>query len=84
MRFFVLEYRKRHFPGLYYLKKVGKMDSLDQNHGLTPLEKSQFLDFLNVVFCSLKMRFFILKYLKTHFSCLYWLKKGGKIAIFGA
>ena len=25
-RFFVLEYDKRHFPGLYYLKqKVGKM-----------------------------------------------------------
>ena len=25
-RFFVLEYRKRHFPGLYYLKKkVGRM-----------------------------------------------------------
>ena len=26
MRFFVLEYRKRHFPGQYYQKKVGKMD----------------------------------------------------------
>ena len=101
-RFFVLEYRKRHFPGLYCLKKnirkmaifgpkawvnplakmpifglfelfvfiaqkgvfsfqniieyifllyiaskrkLEKMPFLDQNHGLTPLEKCQFLDF---------------------------------------
>ena len=65
------------------LKRLEKLTVLDQNHGLTPLEKLQFLDFLNVVFCSLKMRFFILKYLKTHFSRLYWLKKGGKIAISG-
>ena len=47
-RFFVLEYRKRHFPGLHCLKKkVGNMTILDQNHGLTPLEKCQFFDFLN-------------------------------------
>ena len=50
---------------------------------VNPLEKSQFLDFLNVFFYSLEMRFFILKYFKTHFSCLYCLKKGGKIAICG-
>ena len=38
--FYVLEYRKRHFPGLYYLKKKIEIWSfLDQNHGLTPLEK---------------------------------------------
>ena len=49
-RFFVLEYRKRHFPGLYYLKKVGKIDIFDQNHGRTPLEKCQFFDFLNFLF----------------------------------
>ena len=40
-RFFVLEYRKRHFPCPYCLtRKVG----------LTPLEKCQFFDFLNFLF----------------------------------
>ena len=51
-RFFVLEYRKRHFPGLYCRKKkkMEKWPFLDQNHGLTPLEKSQLIDFLNFLF----------------------------------
>ena len=49
-RFLVLEYRKRHFPGLYCLKKKGgKMAIFEENHGLTALEKCQFLDFLNLV-----------------------------------
>ena len=35
-----IEYRKRNFPGLYYLKKkLKKWPLLDQNHGLIPLEK---------------------------------------------
>ena len=38
--FFVLEYRKRHFPGLYcQKKKLEKWPFLDQSFGLTPLEK---------------------------------------------
>ena len=47
--FFVLEYRKIHFRGIYYLKKkkMEKWPFLDQNDGPTPLEKSQFLDFFN-------------------------------------
>ena len=50
-RFFVQEYRKRHFPGLYCLKKkLEKWPFLDEKHGLTPLEKSQFFDFLNFLF----------------------------------
>ena len=50
--FFVLEYRKRHFPGLYCLKKkmLEKWPFFDQNHGFTPFEKCQFLDFFNVFF----------------------------------
>ena len=49
--FFVLEYHKRHFPGLYCLKKrLEKRPFLDQNHGLTPLEKWKFFDFLNFLF----------------------------------
>ena len=57
--FFVLEYCKRLFPGLYCLKvKLGKMGILDQNHGLTPLEKCQFFDFLNFLFLQLRKAFF--------------------------
>ena len=38
--FFVLEYRKRHFPGLYCLKKrLEKWPFLDQSFVLTFLEK---------------------------------------------
>ena len=50
-RFFVLEYHKGHFPSLYWVKKkVEKWPFLDQNHGLTFLEKCQFFDFLNLLF----------------------------------
>ena len=57
--FFVLEYRKRHFPGLYRLKKkLEKGPFLDQNHGLTPLKKSQFFDFLNLLFLQPRKAFF--------------------------
>ena len=45
-----------------------------QNHGLTPLEKWQFFDFLNL-FYSLERPFFVLEYRKTHFRGLYCLKK---------
>ena len=49
--FFVLEYRKRHFPGLYYLRRnVKKRPFLHQKNGLTPLERCQFFDFLNFLF----------------------------------
>ena len=57
--FFVLEYRKRRFPGLYCLnKKLEKWKFLDQSHGLTPLEKCQFLDFLNFLFLWPRKAFF--------------------------
>ena len=46
-RFFVLEYHKTHFPGLYCLKKkkVQKWPILDQNNGITPLENVNFSTF---------------------------------------
>ena len=49
--FSVLDYRKRHCFGLYCLKKkkLEKWPFLDQNHGLTPLEKCQFLDFFELL-----------------------------------
>ena len=53
------------------------------NYGLTPLEKSQLFDFLNVFFLGLERRFSVLGYCKTHFPSLYCLKKrDGKMAIF--
>ena len=49
--FLVLEYRKRHFSGLYCLKKnVGKIDIFGPKAWVNPFEKCQFFDFLNFVF----------------------------------
>ena len=84
-RFFVVEYRKSHFPGLYCLKKKEwkKWPFLDKNQGLTLLEKSQFFDFKTSCFYTLERCFFLLVYRKRHFPGLYWLKKKvGKMAIF--
>ena len=42
-RFFVLEYRKTHFSGLYFLKKkMKKWPIFDKNHGKMALEKWLF------------------------------------------
>ena len=58
-RFFVLEYRRRYFPGLYCLKKqLEKWPFLDKNHALTPLEKCQFFDCLNFLFLLARKAFF--------------------------
>ena len=74
--FFVLEDRKRHFPGPFFLKKeLEKWPFLYQNHGLTPLEKSHFFVFLNFFFTAQKGVFFVLEYRKTHFGGLFWKKK---------
>ena len=57
--FFFVKYRKKHFPGLVCLKrKSEKWLFLDQNHGLTPLEKCQFFDCLNFLFLSPRKAFF--------------------------
>ena len=84
-RFFVLEYRKRHFPGRNCLKKIlAKWPFLDQNHGLSPWEKCQLLTFSTSRFYSLQRHFFVPEYRKIHFPGLYYLKKKvGKMAIFG-
>ena len=74
---FVLEYRKRNFPSLYCLKKkkLKTWPFLDQNHGLTPLEKWQFFDFLNFLFLQPRKMFFVLECFKRHFPGLFSLKK---------
>ena len=84
--FFVLEYRWRHFLGLFcQKKKFEKWPFLDQNHGLTPLDQCQFFDFLNILFLyPIKgVFFFALQYRKRHFPGVYCLKKKvGIMAIF--
>ena len=84
-RFFVLEYHKGHFPSLYWVKKkVEKWPFLDQNHGLTFLEKCQFLTFWSCCFFSLERLFLVLDYHKRHFPNVYCLKKKvGKMVVFG-
>ena len=59
-RFFVLEYHKTDFPGLYCLKKkkMEKWPILEQNHGLTLLEKCEFFDFFNLLFLLPRNAFF--------------------------
>ena len=61
--FFILEYRKRHFSGLYWLKeKFEKWPFLDQNHVGEPLwEYVIFSTFRTCCFYSLEMRFFVLE-----------------------
>ena len=73
-RFFVLEYRKGHFPMLYCRKK--KKDG--------KIKKVNFSNFWTSCFYSLKRLFFVLEYRKRHFFGLYYLKiKVGKMVIFG-
>ena len=84
--FFVVEYRKRHFFGLYSLnKKFGKMAILGLKPWVNPFGKmSSFGLFELLVFIAQKRSFLVLKYLKKHSPDLYCLKqKVEKMAIFG-
>ena len=52
------------------------MASFEPNHGLTPLEKCQFFEFLNWLFLLPRKAFdFVLEYHKTRFPSLYCRKK---------
>ena len=55
-------------------KKFEKGPFLDQNHGLTPLGKSQYFDFLKFSFLWPKKAFFVLEYSKRHFPGLCYIK----------
>ena len=76
-RFFVLEYRKRHFPGLYYLKKkVRKMVIFGPKPWVNFLGKMSIFRFFCTSFSvSLVRRFFVVEYRNRHFPGLYCLKK---------
>ena len=62
------------------------MANLEENDGLTPLEKCQFFDFLNFLFLLPRKAFFVQECNKTHISGLHCLKKkkNGKMANFCA
>ena len=61
--FFLLEYRKTNFPGLFCQNKnIEKVPIFDKNHGLTPFEKNLAVGtFSTPFFYSLKRRFFFLE-----------------------
>ena len=56
----MLEYHKRRFSGLYFLKRKSWKNGtfFGQNLGLTPLEKCQFFDFFNFLFLLPRKAFF--------------------------
>ena len=65
-------------------KKLEKWPFLHQNHGLTPLEKCQFFDFLNFLFLQPRKQFFCSRISSKTFSCpILAKKKVGKMDIFG-
>ena len=83
-RFFVLEYHKTYFPGLYCVKKtVGQTAILSPKPWVNPFEKkANFSTFWTSWFYSLDERFFVLEYQKIYFPGLYCLKKNFEIWAF--
>ena len=85
-RFFILDYRKRHFPNQYCLKnKFGKMAIFGPKPCVNPFRKTLILQhFELLVFIAKKGVFFLLEYCKRHLPNLYCLKKEvWKIESFG-
>ena len=83
-RFFVLEYRKRYFPGLHCLKKnIGKFAIFGPKPWVNRFGKmSIFLPF-DLLNYSLERRFLVSEYRKRTFPGLYYLKeKVVKMAVF--
>ena len=72
----MLEYRKRHFPGLHCLiKKGGKMAIFGPKPWVNRFGKISIFGLFELLFFySLERRFFVLEYRKTHFLGRYFLK----------
>ena len=84
-RFFVLEYHKRHFPGLYCLKKkIGKMAIFGPKPWVNPFGKmSIFRLFELLVFLTYNGVFSFQNIIKDIFlAYIAEKRKGGKMAIF--
>ena len=83
--FFILEYRKRYFPGLYCIRRnVGKISIFGPIPQVNPFGKmSIFRLFELLLFIAQKGIFFILEYRKRHFLVyIAFNKRVGKMAIF--
>ena len=82
--FFVLEYRKRHFTGLYCLKNESWKNGhfWSKTTGKPRWRNVSFSTFSTSCFYSLERRLLVLEYRKWHFPCLYCLKKSWKIVNF--
>ena len=69
--FFVLECHKRNFPGLFCLKKIGKMAIFRAKPWVNPFQKMSIIRlFKRLFFYSLERRFFVVEYHKRHFPGL--------------
>ena len=75
-RFFDVEYRKRHFPSRYCVKKkVGKGAIFRPKPWVNPFWKISIFRLFEVLFfIAWKGFFFVLEYRKRHFPGLYCLK----------
>ena len=85
-RFFVLEYRKRHIPGLYCLRRnVGKMATFGPTPWINPFGKrSIFSSFWTSCFYNLERRFCRSRISYKRFPWpIFGKKTVGKMAIFG-
>ena len=71
--FFVLEYRKRHFPGIYFLKKkVGKMVNFGPKLLVNPFGKTSVFGLFELfVFIGYKGVFLMYNIVKD----IYYIKK---------
>ena len=76
-RFLVVEYRKRHFPVLYCLKKESRKNGhfWTKTMGKLLWKNDNLLSFWKSCFYSVERRFFVVEYRKRHFPGLYFLKK---------
>ena len=81
-RFFFLKYCERILLAYFVQnKKMQKLPIFDQKYGLTPLEKSHFLNFLKFCFLGLERRFLFLEY-RISWPNLPKIKKLEKLPIF--
>ena len=74
-RFFVLEYRKTHFPGLYLKKNHGKMAIFGPKPLVNCFGKILVFRLVELFLYCLEKGFLVVEYRNTHFSGLYCLKR---------
>ena len=82
-RYFVLEYRKTHFPGLYCLKKNWKMANFGPKPWVSPFEKMAIFPLFELaVFIAYKAFFRSLAKKNWWKNGQFWTKKVKKVSFF--